>query len=136
MVSFREPTPSDNLVLVVDDDPLLCDFVALALTEQGYRTLTAPDGMQAVTMARLERPALALIDMSMPRLAGRDLAQELRSACAAPVPCVIMSGTRIAECATDDLIAGYLPKPFDLEDLLATVKRLAHGHPTSAISHG
>jgi DNA-binding response OmpR family regulator len=118
------PQPLARAVLIVDDDDALREFVALALGEMGYRTLTAADGIQALRALEGEKPALVLIDKGMPRLAGSDLVHALQARAGADVPCILMSGS-VAEPdeQSDSAVAAYLEKPFDLDDLLALVER-------------
>lgn len=113
-------------IVVVDDDPLLCEFVSMALNEEGYRTLTASDGIQALSIVQHERPAMVLMDVGIPLLNGRDLAHRVRATCGVRVPCVLMSGGNPDPKQDDeDAVAGYLRKPFELDDLLALVHRFA-----------
>lgn len=117
-------------IMVVDDDVALREFVSLALADQGYRTITAGDGVEALGVIERETPALILIDKGMPHLAGSDLVRAIRAAVhartGAAVPCILMSGS-VAEPdeAAGDLIAAYLDKPFGLDDLLRLVERYA-----------
>jgi CheY-like chemotaxis protein len=119
-----DSNPDARPVMIVDDDAALRDFVALALAEIGYRTLTAADGAQALAALQSEKPALVLVDKGMPILAGSDLVRELRARAGRDLPCVLMSGS-VAEPDdhVDDTAVGYLEKPFDLDDLFDVVKR-------------
>src|SRR5438874_1871512 len=108
--------------MIADDDTVLTDFICLALADLGYTTVTASDGLQALALVEREQPALALLDMGMPHLGGRELAVRIHDATGGTVPCVVMSGS--ADLPTDDgdgIIAGYLPKPFELDELIAVV---------------
>lgn len=112
-------------VLIVDDDPALREFVAMALSELGYRTVVACDGVEALRVVDNEVPALALVDKSIPPPGGADLARALHARLGCPVPCVLMSGSAAEqeEVAAAE-IAAYLQKPFELNDLLNIVERL------------
>ncbi|HLZ72440.1 MAG TPA: response regulator [Dehalococcoidia bacterium] len=113
-------------ILVVDDDPQLCEFVAMALAEQGYETATAEDGMTALAIAGYDPPALLLVDIGMPGLSGEELAAKVSELCAAVVPCIIMSGS--VQCRTEadaGSVVAYLPKPFELDDLFRVVREHA-----------
>jgi DNA-binding response OmpR family regulator len=113
-------------VLIVDDDPQLCEFVAMALAEQGYEPVTAADGIQALALAGQTPPALLIIDIGMPGLAGEELAAKVSERCAAPVPCIIMSGSVLTQTEHGHgAVVGYLPKPFELDDLFRMVRRYA-----------
>lgn len=122
-------------VMIVDDDPLLCEFVAMALAEQGYRTLTASDGMEALALVGQELPALILTDVGMPAPGGRDFAARVHELWGDSIPCVIMSGSRpSAEDRADAAVAAYLPKPFDVEELFHTVRQFARTAAASRAS--
>src|SRR5579875_3398529 len=69
--------PPARPVLIVDDDPALREFVAMALTELGYRAVAACDGVQALRVVDGEVPALVLVDKSIPPPGGADLARAL-----------------------------------------------------------
>ena len=102
-------------VLVVDDEPALVDILVEILTEAGYDVSRAGDGLTALAMVERERPALVLSDVQMPRLDGLGLAAHLRQR---SIPVVLMSAVRWPHQMTD---VAFLAKPFDLDDLLATV---------------
>ena len=113
-------------ILVVDDDPLLCEFVAMALADQGFRTLVAGDGLQALEFAAADPPALLLVDVGIPHLSGRELALRVRERCAEPIPCILMSGSILSRSDGDgSAVVGCLPKPFELDDLFTLVRRYA-----------
>jgi CheY-like chemotaxis protein len=110
--------------MVVDDDPILCDFVSMALADQGYETLTASNGVEALGLLEHQHPVLVLMDIGMPLLGGRDLAARIHEVAGCGVPCVLMSGSDPAPIDGDaGTIAGYLNKPFELDDLFALVRR-------------
>ncbi len=112
--------------MIVDDDPVLCDFVSMALGEQGYRTVTAGDGTLALDMLERELPSLILTDGSMPHLGGREFAARVREEWGGIVPLVIMSGSQPSLADRDDkCVAEYLPKPFELDALFKVVERYA-----------
>ncbi|MFI5274406.1 MAG: response regulator [Ktedonobacterales bacterium] len=107
-------------VLVVDDEPSIVELIAEVLQNTGYRVLLARDGRAALALARREHPALVLTDRDMPEIDGNGLAQRLRAgATTRNIPVVIMSSTH---STTDDTLhIPFLAKPFDLDDMLATV---------------
>jgi len=116
--------PPARPVLIVDDDPALREFVAMALTELGYRAVAACDGVQALRVVDGEVPALVLVDKSIPPPGGADLARALHERLGHPVPCVLMSGSAAEqEDVAAAEVAAYLQKPFDLDTLLEVVER-------------
>jgi two-component system response regulator MprA len=118
-------------VLVVDDDAAIREALSMALSYEGYAVLTAVDGRDA--LAVVDRCAAGnvqidtmLIDLLMPELDGLALCRELRARGNA-TPILVLTaldavGDRVAglDAGADD----YLPKPFDLAELLARVRAL------------
>lgn len=126
MTSAPRADAPERPILVVDDDPLLCEFVAMALTEQGFRTVVAGDHLQALDLAACDAPALLLADIGMPQVSGRELAARVRERCGEPIPCILMSGSILSRTDGDGgAVVGCLPKPFELEDLFAMVRHHA-----------
>lgn len=132
MLDAAPRSDAPHPVLVVDDDPQLCEFVAMALAEQGYEAITAADGLQALTVAGQTSPALLIIDIGMPGLSGEELAAKVSELCATPIPCIIMSGSVLSQAEPrEGCVVGYLPKPFELDELFRLVREYA---PLSARS--
>jgi DNA-binding response OmpR family regulator len=104
-------------VLVVDDDPLIADFVCQTLAAEGYAVRSAPDGDAALDAIVGEPPDLVVSDIMMPKLDGVALAQRLRER-GITVPVVLISAVY-----QDVDIPGvrFLPKPFDLDHLIDVV---------------
>jgi two-component system, cell cycle response regulator DivK len=116
-------------ILVVEDDPvnqmILMDFLAA----NGYQTLAASSGPEGIERFDRDVPDLCLVDIQLPRKNGFELVREMKSRAAA-TPVVLMSAvynepdqsTRTVQIGA--LADGYLTKPFDLVELLATVRQL------------
>ena len=112
-------------LLVVDDDVELCESVADALTEAGYDTVTAGDGLRAMRLSHDEQtPSLILLDLMMPDMNGWEFReQQLRDGRTKDIPVVVMT-------ASHDLrrhpvhADAFLFKPFTLDDLLEQVHRV------------
>ena len=109
-------------ILVADDDATIVDLVADVLLDEGHTVLRAHDGGQA--LARLEADGLDLLitDNMMPGLSGLDLIRRMHAAPALAVPTILMSAAPVAPPPPPP--TAFLPKPFDLDDLLHTVARL------------
>jgi len=120
------------LVWIVEDDEDNREVVADVLGSEGYRTRSFADGVEALEAAACEAtalPDLILLDFVMPRMDGAAFLKA-RAAVAglAAVPVVLVSGARSAAKAVAgvdgvDAVA-LLPKPFDLDALLAAVGRV------------
>ncbi|HYV92504.1 MAG TPA: response regulator transcription factor [Chitinophagales bacterium] len=66
-------------ILIVDDEIDVLEFIAYNLQKEGYRTITAKDGLEAIRIARQEKPDLIVLDVMMPNLDGYSTAEQLRS---------------------------------------------------------
>lgn len=107
------------MILIVDDEPLLRETVALALADDGYRVTCAADGREALALLERVRPAIIVSDVTMPRMGGVALVRSLRERDDG-TPVVLVS----AVCAAVDLPGVvFLAKPFDLDDLAAAITR-------------
>lgn len=120
----EQPVPA--VVLIVDDDKPVADFVALVVAEAGYVPVVATRARQALELARAQWPALLITDLMLPFMSGGELIAALASAAAsdghrAP-PAILMTaaGSRAAQAAGADAV---LYKPFDLADLEALLRR-------------
>ena len=111
-------------ILVVDDDPVIRETVADILDFEGYSIETATNGREALQAIERAQPSLVLLDMRMPVLDGWGFAREVKER-GLDLNIVVMTAARNAGRWAEEIDAdGYLAKPFDLADLLATVERL------------
>lgn len=113
-------------VLVVDDDRAIRESLARALELEGYDVRLAPDGAAALTAIRDDRPDVAVVDLMMPNVDGLTVCRVLRAE-RDRLPVLMLT----ARTETADRVAGldagaddYLPKPFDLAELLARLRAL------------
>jgi CheY-like chemotaxis protein len=114
-------------VLVVDDDPSVLAMVAEALQLEGYAVRTAANGAEALAAVAREHPAVVLLDMRMPVLDGWGFAAALRAR-GVEVPIVVMTAAQDARRWAAEISAqGHVPKPFELDDLLAAVAAALDG---------
>jgi DNA-binding response OmpR family regulator len=116
------------LVLCADDDEDILSLVSLRLRRAGFEVETAADGDEAVTIARARRPALAVLDVMMPKRTGYEVLAELRADETLREMKVILLSARVQE---GDVARGmdagadaYLAKPFKAQDLVSTVQEL------------
>lgn len=116
------------VVLCADDDEDILALVALRLNRAGYEVVTARDGESALAAARERRPAVAILDVMMPRLGGLAVVQQLRADGALRDVKVILLSARVQDADRQrGLDAGadaYLAKPFRFEELEQTVNQL------------
>jgi two-component system, OmpR family, response regulator MprA len=112
-------------ILVADDDAVIREAVTEILEIEGYRVLTAADGLEALRLLRQDPPALLILDMRMPGLNGWEVAAEMRSL-AIDVPILVMTAARDARAwAAEVAASAYLAKPFELQALVDAVERLS-----------
>jgi DNA-binding response OmpR family regulator len=108
-------------ILIVDDDPLLYEAIAVALELNGYQIRLACGGREGLAAIAAECPAMVLLDLNMPGLDGEGVLREL-AARGIQIPVVLMSADeRAEEVARRYGVAGYLKKPFAIPRLLAAV---------------
>jgi CheY-like chemotaxis protein len=120
----RDASQRLPLILVVDDDPDISTIFSEVLKEMGYRVEFAHDDKTAMQRAIAGDPALILIDFLLPAIPGDELVQRLREDPATShVPLGLMSSARprLPELAG----VPFLPKPFDLIDLIDFIRRHA-----------
>ncbi len=119
-------------VLVVDDDPAILGFVEMALADEGYEVVTATNGKRALETLERNEPDVILLDLTMPIMNGYEFHEELKRRKNGPshIPVVIMTAGQRAREASEELgAAGYLPKPFQLHELIGVVHKFgSEGH--------
>lgn len=116
-------TPTTPLVLIVDDNVDAREMYAIYLEHAGFRALEADDGETAIEIARRERPAVILMDATMPRMDGWEAARRLKSdAATRDIPLIMLTAHAFEEHKQRAANAGadaFLAKPV-LPDALAT----------------
>jgi len=120
------------LVLLVEDDESLSRIVSRYLRARGYKVDVSPSAEAAEgTLRRGVHPDLILLDLNLPGDTGWDLVRGGAIAAAGSPPIVITSATAVSPKRLAEFgVAGYLPKPFPLETLVAIVDRLTQAEAT------
>jgi len=115
-------------ILIVDDNPDNLDILQRRLAVHGYEILTAPDGEEALAIARGKTPDLILLDIMMPKIDGMEVCRRLKGDPSLPFMPIIMV---TAKAFSEDIVAGleaggdeYLTKPVDHAALVARVKSM------------
>ena len=115
--------PRSSPILIVDDDPKIREVVRFALGKEGFETVEAENGAEALEVFRLERPGLIILDILMPEMDGTEVCRTLRRE--SRVPIIFLSSRddeidRILglELGGDD----YVTKPFSPRELVARVR--------------
>jgi CheY-like chemotaxis protein len=110
-------------ILVVDDDAVSREVIALLLGGEGYEVKTADSGDEALLHLSATtdwRPGVVLTDLHMPGVAGGELARRLRGLCEAGTVLLAMSGSEPDEAVRREY-DGFLLKPFSMEALAAVI---------------
>ncbi|MFN8532048.1 MAG: response regulator transcription factor [Dehalococcoidia bacterium] len=110
-------------ILVVDDEQSLVETIRYSLNRDGHDVSVAYDGIEALDVARRQRPDLIVLDVMLPKLDGFEVCRTLRSETTAPILMLTARASEIdkvvgLEIGADD----YLAKPFSLRELLARVR--------------
>ncbi len=110
-------------ILVVDDDQNICELLRLYLEKEGFKTVTAYDGQQAVDIAKSSQPDLILLDIMLPKFDGWQVCRQIRKESDVPIIMLTAKGETFdkilgLELGADD----YVTKPFDTKEVMARVK--------------
>lgn len=110
-------------VLVVDDEARLVSLVETYLNQSGFRVVTAPNGLEALSVARRENPDLIILDIMMPEMDGYEFMRTYRAEHDTPI--ILLT----ARVDSDEKVVGlelgaddYMSKPFRPRELMARVK--------------
>lgn len=122
----------NELVLIVEDSKDTVELLRYNLQKEGYRTVTAQNGEEAIIALQMHNPDLMLLDIMLPGLNGWATCEALRAK-GVTMPIVMLT----ALSAKDDQIKGltigaddYIPKPFSIKELMLRVKRLLEKEKT------
>jgi DNA-binding response OmpR family regulator len=112
-------------VLLVDDDKMITDPLARALTQAGYTVLVAHNGREGLALANEKQPDVVVLDVMMPQMDGWDVCRVLRQKSTVPILMLTALGDEVdrilgLELGADD----YLTKPFSSRELIARLKAL------------
>jgi CheY-like chemotaxis protein len=122
-MSDPKPAPKDRVV-VIDDQLELRRLLGMILEEGGYEVHLAESGTEGLALVEKQRPSLIVLDLKMPGLDGWAVVDRLR-ATPNPPPVILISGIRdqITQGNLGNPIAGFLPKPFRVDEVLGMAGR-------------
>ena len=113
----------EKTILVIEDDESVSQLIRLYLAHEGYRAVTAKDGIKGLNLARSENPDLILLDLNLPGMDGSEICRSLRGDSDVPI---IMVTARVDE---DERLEGldlgaddYVTKPFSPRELMARIR--------------
>ena len=114
-----------NKILIVEDDPNILEALKYNLTKEGYDTLTAIDGVQALEVARASKPDLIILDIMLPKMSGFEVCRILRKEMAVPIIMLTARDDEIDKVTGLDLGADdYMTKPFSMRELMARIRAM------------
>jgi DNA-binding response OmpR family regulator len=122
----NNPT-TNHRILIIDDDDEIRETVRYALTSQGYEVFVAVDGNEGLAMAEVVNPDLVLLDMMMPKRSGFLVLEQIGQVIEKPIRVIMMTaneGQRHKAYAETLGVSDYLHKPFAIEAMLESVKRI------------
>ena len=112
-------------VLIVEDDQTLLSVLKYNLVKEGFAVVTAADGVEALEVARRERPQLIVLDVMLPKLDGFEVCRILRRETTAPILMVTARSEEIDKVVGLELGADdYMTKPFGMREFLARVRAM------------
>ncbi|MFT4216326.1 MAG: response regulator transcription factor [Micropruina sp.] len=140
---MTETTPGERSAVIIEDDPEIADLIAVVLTQAGFRTHIAADGVRGLELIQEWEPMLTTLDVNLPGIDGFEVVRRIRSFSATYV--IMLSARRDEIDTLMGLNSGaddYLAKPFRPRELRARVEAMirrreleqlnAAGHPADS----
>jgi len=123
---------NEKKVLIVDDEKNICEIIRLYVEKEGYKTVLAYDGEQAMDLYEKEKPDIILLDVMMPKKDGWQVCREIRAKADVPIIMLTAKGETIdkvlgLEFGADD----YIVKPFEPKELVARIKAVLRRYHSS-----
>lgn len=113
-------------ILVVEDDQRVAELIHRALTENGFTTTLAYDGLSGLKLAKQNEYDLIITDIILPKIDGLDLCKEIRSF-QPEMPIIILTALGTTDDKVEGFDAGaddYLVKPFEMRELLVRIRAI------------
>ena len=118
---------ADSVILIVDDDPVICDVLRVVFESEGFGAHTVYRGEEAVEWARDHMPQAIILDLMMPGINGWETCRQLkRDPRTNRIPVVVLTARVTERDRNLSLWAGaesFLTKPVETDDLVGAVKR-------------
>ena len=114
---------ADAKILIIEDEEQLVRMLRATLIQAGYAVSVAKTGLQAMELLIREEFGVVLLDLGLPDMDGKDVIDQARAISKAPVIVISARGSEKEKIAALDLGASdYVPKPFDVGELLARIR--------------
>lgn len=124
-----------DLIMIIEDEEVISQFISLKLQIEGYKTIEANNGSKGLSLISSHCPDLILLDLGLPDIDGIDVITEIRSW--STVPIIVISARHDNHYIIESLEKGaddYITKPFDNDILMARIKTaLRRGHISKSI---
>ncbi|MEW5724047.1 MAG: DVU0259 family response regulator domain-containing protein [Thermodesulfobacteriota bacterium] len=112
----------DKQILVIDDDPVIVKYLTSLFEDNGYKTVAAANGNEALAALKRSKPDLITLDLDMPENYGTKFYRQIRKdEQFGDIPIIVISGVPRAEMSIKKAVAIVI-KPFDREELLKLVR--------------
>lgn len=126
---------ANNKVLIADDDSNISELIKVYFEKDGFETVTAHNGREAVELFKSEAPSIVILDVMMPEMDGWQVCREIRRVSNIPIIMLTAKGETFdkvlgLELGADD----YMVKPFDPKELIARVKAVLRRSETKEVS--
>jgi DNA-binding response OmpR family regulator len=115
------------IIAIVEDDPLIAQFLSEVLSDEGHTVRAYRDGRSGLDAIIAQPPALVLLDLNLPSMAGEEVLVRIRHQLGAALPIVIMTASIHRRNWAVQGATAFLAKPFDMGELLTCVARYAGG---------
>lgn len=114
-----------NKICIVDDDPSILEVIKIVLEEAGYEVIIISDPKQVEKKIHKSLPSLILLDVWVAGRNGQEIAKKIKhDKITAKIPIIMISAlSNIQEISKKAKVDGFIEKPFDIDELLKTVKK-------------
>ena len=123
------------VIVVADDDRDICELIKMQLTRHGFQVFIADNGESAMELIAEHKPAVALLDIMMPKLSGLEVARQIRENPALSTVSIMLISARSSgrlEADLEDLnIKDYITKPFSPQELVQRINDVINNPPNT-----
>lgn len=114
---------NNTKILIIEDDKSIIRFLTISLETNGYKVLTAENGIEGISLFLTDNPDLILLDLGLPDIDGTEVISQIRAQSDVPVLIVSARGLEKEKVEALDLGADdFITKPFHINELLARVR--------------